>query len=115
MLVIPVYDLALLPGASLYLKKEYYEELAGNQAEQGASVIFLMLKEHKQRPNIKPEDIYPIAVTGMVESIDDDGTVNIRALTRVRLSQADIEANLVQFVECTEIQDLTPEQVEERS
>ena len=50
MLVIPVYDLALLPGASLYLKKEYYEELAGKQAEQGASVIFLMLKQHKQRP-----------------------------------------------------------------
>ena len=70
MLVIPVYDLALLPGASLYLKKEYYEELAGKQAEQGASVIFLMLKQHKQRPDIKPEDIYPIAVTGVVESVD---------------------------------------------
>ena len=114
MLVIPVYDLALLPGASLYLKKEYYEELAGKQAEQGASVIFLMLKQHKQRPDIKPEDIYPIAVTGVVESVDEDGTVNVRALARVRLSQADLEANLVQFVECTEIQDLTPAEVEER-
>ena len=114
MLVIPVYDLALLPGASLYLKKEYYEELAGKQAEQGASVIFLMLKQHKQRPDIKPEDIYPIAVTGVVESVDEDGTVNVRALARVRLSQADLEANLVQFVECTEIQDLTPAEIEER-
>lgn len=114
MLVIPVYDLALLPGASLYLKKEYYEELAGKQAEQGASVIFLMLKQHKQHPDIKPEDIYPIAVTGVVESVDEDGTVNVRALARVRLSQADLEANLVQFVECTEIQDLTPAEVEER-
>ena len=114
MLVIPVYDLALLPGASLYLKKEYYEELAGKQAEQGASVIFLMLKQHKQRPDIKPEDIYPIAVTGVVESVDEDGTVNVRALARVRLSQADLEANLVQFVECTEIQDLTPTEIEER-
>lgn len=114
MLVIPVYDLALLPGASLYLKKEYYEELAGKQAEQGASVIFLMLKQHKQRLDIKPEDIYPIAVTGVVESVDEDGTVNVRALARVRLSQADLEANLVQFVECTEIQDLTPAEVEER-
>ena len=114
MLVIPVYDLALLPGASLYLKKEYYEELAGKKAEQGASVIFLMLKQHKQRPDIKPEDIYPIAVTGVVESVDEDGTVNVRALARVRLSQADLEANLVQFVECTEIQDLTPAEIEER-
>lgn len=114
MLVIPVYDLALLPGASLYLKKEYYEELAGKQAEQGASVIFLMHKQHKQRPDIKPEDIYPIAVTGVVESVDEDGTVNVRALARVRLSQADLEANLVQFVECTEIQDLTPAEIEER-
>lgn len=114
MLVIPVYDLALLPGASLYLKKEYYEELAGKQAEQGASVIFLMLKQHKQRPDIKPEDIYPIAVMGVVESVDEDGTVNVRALARVRLSQADLEANLVQFVECTEIQDLTPAEIEER-
>lgn len=114
MLVIPVYDLALLPGASLYLKKEYYEELAGKQAEQGASVIFLMLKQHKQRPDIKPEDIYPIAVTGVVESVDEDGTVNVRALARVRLSQADLEANLVQFVECSEIQDLTPAEIEER-
>ena len=114
MLVIPVYDLALLPGASLYLKKEYYEELAGKQAEQGASVIFLMLKQHKQRPDIKPEDIYPIAVTGVVESVDEDGTVNVRALARVRLSQADLEANRVQFVECTEIQDLTPAEIEER-
>ncbi len=114
MLVIPVYDLALLPGASLYLKKEYYEELAGKQAEQGASVIFLMLKQHKQRPDIKPEDIYPIAVTGVVESVDEDGTVNVRALARVRLSQADLEDKLVQFVECTEIQDLTPAEVEER-
>ena len=114
MLVIPVYDLALLPGASLYLKKEYYEELAGKQAEQGASVIFLMLKQHKQRPDIKPEDIYPIAVTGVVESVDEDGTVNVRALARVRLSHADLEANLVQFVECTEIQDLTPAEIEER-
>ena len=32
----------------------------------------------------------------------------------MRLSQADLEANLVQFVECTEIQDLTPAEIEER-
>ncbi|MDO4175621.1 MAG: hypothetical protein Q4D42_12740, partial [Eubacteriales bacterium] len=104
MILVPAYDLVLLPGTRLYFKNEYYKELAQKDPEPGDSVIFVLLKQRKERSNISEEDIYPIGVTGMVEDIDAEDNICIQTVSRVTLNQVDMEHNAVTFTERVDIQ-----------
>lgn len=114
MILVPAYDLVLLPGTRLYFKKEYYKELAQKDPEPGDSVIFVLLKQRKERRNISEEDIYPIGVTGMVEDIDAEDNICIQTVSRVTLNQVDMEHNAVTFTERVDIQDMTEQEMEKK-
>ena len=49
MIMIPAYDLLVLPGTRIYFKKEYFRELAQKEPEQGDDIIFILLKQQKKR------------------------------------------------------------------
>ncbi|MBR4514295.1 MAG: endopeptidase La [Lachnospiraceae bacterium] len=85
MTVVPFYNILIVPGVKLYFQNDYFEELAGKEAEVGDDIVFAMLKDDKQREEVKPDDLYPIGLSGKVESIDDDGNVGIRTLERMDL------------------------------
>ena len=42
-----------------------------------------MLKEDRNRDEMRPEDFFPIGVSGKVEGIDSEGSVSVRTLGRV--------------------------------
>jgi hypothetical protein len=44
MLTIPVYDVAVIPHATIYLSREYYKRMTGVEAKAGAEVVFLFEK-----------------------------------------------------------------------
>ena len=60
------------------------------QEDIGEDVLFLVLKEEKDRKDLVPEDFYPIGVSAKIESIDEEGTVRVTAKTRVSLSDIEV-------------------------
>ena len=90
MITIPVYDLLVLPGVSFYFKKDMFPVRKITSEDIGENVLFLVLKEEKDRKDLVPEDFYPIGVSAKIESIDEEGTVRVTAKTRVSLSDVEV-------------------------
>lgn len=112
MTIIPFYNLIVLPRVTYYFQEDYYKELAKKDAETGEQVLFLMLRENRQRAEIKADDFYPIGVLGEIESVDSDGNVGLRAKTRIhatsiRVTKTKISAT---YEEIPDIEDIDKKQ-----
>ena len=70
MIYIPIYNAISLPDVSCYFQKEYLNQMSESEIQAGDKVLFMQLKEEKEKETITGEDIYPIAVWGEIESID---------------------------------------------
>ena len=114
MIMIPAYDLLVLPGTRIYFKKEYFRELAQKEPEQGDDIIFLLLKQQKERREITEEDIYPVGVTGIVEDVEREDAIGVRTISRITLNQVDVPGNRVQFVERADIEDISAQEIDKR-
>lgn len=112
MIIIPAYDLVVLPGIHLYFKKAYYKELAQKEPEVGDNIVFILLKQHKERQEITEEDIFPVGVTGIVDEIDGEDNIGIRTISRITLNQIDVAENRVQFVERADIEDISEQEID---
>lgn len=114
MILIPAYDLLVLPGTQIYFKKEYFKELAQKEPEQGDNIIFVLLKQRRERREITEEDIYPVGVTGIVEDVEREDAIGVRTVSRVTLNQVDVAGNRVQFVERADIEDISAQEIDKR-
>ena len=52
MLVLPVYDLLLLPGVTFNFKKDVLERMQVEKVEKGEEILFLIQKEEKKREDL---------------------------------------------------------------
>ena len=107
MILIPTYNTVVLPGSKIYFRKDYLQEAGVDKIAVGEKVTFLYLKESKDR-DITMEDVYPIAVTGQVLSVDDEGGANLEAFNRINVEYIDFETQNVVGVQRPEIDDLDP-------
>ena len=73
MIVIPVYNMILLPEITFYFKKDLFESLNLTGVEPGEDVLFVMQKEEKERAELTADDFYPVGVSGVVEKPDEEG------------------------------------------
>lgn len=89
MITIPIYDLLVLPGVKFHFKKDMFSNSEINDESVGEDVIFLMLKEPRERGEIGPDDLYPLGVAGKIELVDEEGDVRIRTIERVEISDAE--------------------------
>lgn len=115
MITIPVYDLLVLPGVSFYFKKDMFPVRKITSEDIGENVLFLVLKEEKDRKDLVPEDFYPIGVSAKIESIDEEGTVRVTAKTRVSLSDIEVteEAITAEASILPDVDDLDEEEEKE--
>lgn len=90
MISIPTFDMMILPGVTFYFKKELFDDIDLQAIKQGEEVLFLMLKESRNRDEISPECFYPYGVSGQIEHIDDEGNIRIKAKERVEVSEIEI-------------------------
>ena len=44
MIIVPFYNIIVLPGVTFYFSREYFDEHVKKNASEGEEVIFLMLK-----------------------------------------------------------------------
>ena len=86
MLVLPVYDLLLLPGVTFNFKKDVLERMQVEKVEKGEEILFLIQKEEKKREDLIVDDFQEKGLVGTVENVDDEGNISIRVHNRVDVS-----------------------------
>ncbi|MCD8151112.1 MAG: endopeptidase La [Clostridiales bacterium] len=91
MIVLPTYDMLLLPGVIFYFKKDVLSSLSNSEFSEGEDVLFLIQKENKQKSKLTPEDFREKGLIGQVQSTDDEGNVSIRVLNRVIITDIEQE------------------------
>lgn len=96
MVTVPIYDMLILPGLVFHFKDEVCQTLGMSGIKTGEEIIFLIMKEDKKPQDMTADDIFPIGVSGVVESVDNDGDIKIRMLHRVNLDEIDISNEKVE-------------------
>lgn len=89
MIIVPIYDMILLPGVSFYFQKEAYERWNIGQAAEGEDVLFLLLREQKDLRQTTDKDYYPIGFSAEYAGTDSEGLVQMKV--RERVDVRDIE------------------------
>ena len=115
MLVLPVYDLLLLPGVTFNFKKDVLERMQVEKVEKGEEILFLIQKEEKKREDLIVDDFQEKGLVGTVENVDDEEISVIRVHNRVDVSDIEITdgAFTADAAICSESADL-PEEEEKR-
>ncbi len=91
MLVMPVYDVLLLPDVTLYFQTQLFKkQTGGRDIVPDERVILVVQKEEKSREELDEDSFYPIGVTGYISEINDQGYVGIRTTNRVNLDMVGI-------------------------
>lgn len=96
MMIVPIYDMIILPGVTVYFKEDVLEELNIEEAKEGEEILFVFQKTDKNRQELAVEDFYPIGIEGRVESIDAEGNVSVRTIHRVDITEIEITENEIQ-------------------
>ena len=90
MIIVPCYNLLLLPDITYHFQGEYFSELSGTRALAGQELLFLILKSDVKRRNVESDDIRPIGLRAVVDSIDRNGNVDVKTKDRVSVLGTDI-------------------------
>ena len=77
MVVIPIYNLLLVPDANIYLKADQYRHLARRYAEVNDRVVLLSCKKEQHRKDMTEDSFFPIGVTGFVNEVNPEGSISI--------------------------------------
>ena len=85
MLVIPVYNMLLLPDANLYFQQNELRKISGSRSiVLNEKTIVILAKEKLDLKDMKEDSFYPIGVVGIVSDIRE-GFVTISLQYRVNL------------------------------
>ncbi len=93
MVVIPVYNMVVLPKSVFYIQLTQFIKGTGQQPVEGEKVIMLFAKEDQARKELTSDSFMPLAVTGRVKSVNVNSITVIDTLDRVRVESVDISAD----------------------
>lgn len=116
MITVPIYDMIILPGVTYYFKGEVLQEADTRELKSGEDIVFLIQREEKNRTEWTADDFYPIGIAGTVESVDNEGNINIRTLGRVDVTDIDVLENGIEAAAANraDIEDVAAEELQAR-
>ena len=116
MITIPVYELLLLPEVTFFFKKDMFPEGRIKEQNIGEEILFVLQKKEIAPEEISMENIFPVGVMGIIENIDEEGSVKITTRRRVQVTHVEYSDGMVQAeaVDLPDIQDISPEEEEEK-
>ncbi len=116
MTVIPVYNIILLPDVVFYFKKDIYKNIPEEKLQPGSEILFLMLKQEEVEGSLSLEDIVPVAVKGVIEKIDEEGSLQIRTVERSTVLEVSRENGLLaaEGEERPDVEDISEEELRQR-
>ncbi|MBR0399635.1 MAG: endopeptidase La [Mogibacterium sp.] len=84
MIVIPVYNIILVPDATMYFSLDQVRRAAGDKnIAVGERVVMIVARENQKYADMTSESFYPIGVSGYISEVGDHGYVVIRTHYRV--------------------------------
>ena len=116
MITIPVYELLLLPEVTFFFKKDMFPEGRIKEQNIGEEILFVLQKKEIAPEEISMENIFPVGVMGIIENIDEEGSVKITTRRRVQVTHVEYTDGMVQAeaVDLTDIQDISPDEEKEK-
>lgn len=90
MISIPIYDMTILPGVTFYFKKDLFDHRDIPALMEKEDILFLLMKNPKQREELGPKDFYPYGISAVIEQIDQEENFRIFAKERVRITDVEI-------------------------
>ena len=116
MITVPVYELLLLPGVTFFFKKDMFPEGRIKEQNIGEEILFVLQKKEIAPEEISMENIFPVGVMGIIENIDEEGSVKITTRKRVQVTHVEYTDGMVQAeaVDLPDIQDISPEEEKEK-
>ena len=117
MAVLAVYNTLTLPGTTIYMKTDYFRQMAGRAPRDGEKVTLVVTKERLARRDLKEDSFYPIGISGAVQEINDNGFMSLLLKTRVNVEEVSVLPDGVIDLSVTrrpDIEDLDPERESER-
>ena len=114
MVIIPIYNILMLPDTKIYLGKDYLDSVGVSELNVDDKVVFLLGRDEEEAPGNSPEHYFPVGVAGHVMNIDKDGGVSIETGNRINIEQVDFETQNVYAVNRPDVQDLSQEQAAEQ-
>ena len=110
MRVVPTYNMVVLPNAQIYFQMEHFRTLAGKTVGEGDKILLAVLhKNELNTQSLTKEELYPIAVEGVVKEISKDGYCMVETGSRMRilaLSQKEGEPLLLETETVYDVDDL---------
>ena len=82
----------------------------------GEEILFVLQKKEIAPEEISMENIFPVGVMGIIENIDEEGSVKITTRRRVQVTHVEYTDGMVQAeaVDLPDIQDISPEEEKEK-
>lgn len=112
MIVIPIYDVVVIPHTTIYLNKDYYKRMTGVEPKAGAEVVFVFEKEETNYNALNESSFQPIGVAGEVIEPNVNDYVAIKTSERLNIKSVTLDNHMIE-VETTErpdIEDLPEEE-----
>ena len=85
MTVFPVYNILVVPDASIYIKTETYQKVTGRTPVVDEKLVLLVAKEDLRREDFKEDSFYPIGLRAVITEVNPNGFLMLRTSTRVNL------------------------------
>ncbi len=116
MIIIPIYDMILLPGVSFYFKKETYYHWSVEEAKPGDDILFLLQRESREIKECTAQDFYPVGLLAELVGIDSEGLVQMKVRERVDVTDIENENGVLSASATTrpEIADITEDESKRR-
>ena len=94
MIIVPVYNVLVVPDAALYILAENFRGAAGTSSvHTGDKVVLAILKNNQARSDYDEDSFYPIGVSGIVQQENVGGFTVIRTSSRVNFESIWIRAD----------------------
>lgn len=97
MVIIPVYNVVVLPFTEIYLQIDKLRNVNEEELKVGNQVLFLFSKNNTHQSILNMDSFYSIGVIGELSEVNVNGFVVARTHERVRIDDIHYEGTHVQF------------------
>jgi ATP-dependent Lon protease len=113
MIVVPVYNIILAPGASIYMGLDQIKKTSGSrEIAPGERVVLIVAKENKSLNELDGDSFYPIGISARITEVGRQGFVLLQLGYRVDVENIEIRPDRTISLNSTrrvDIEDLSPE------